>query len=83
MKNIRWVIAALLFLASVINYIDRQTLSVVAPQLTTETTTSSAAEGDGTRRTSLVLQRSWHDALARTTTIARCAHACETPFTAA
>ncbi len=36
MKNIRWIIAALLFLASVINYIDRQTLSVVAPQLTTE-----------------------------------------------
>jgi MFS transporter, ACS family, hexuronate transporter len=36
MKNIRWFIAALLFLASVINYIDRQTLSVVAPQLTKE-----------------------------------------------
>jgi ACS family hexuronate transporter-like MFS transporter len=36
MKNIRWYIAALLFLASVINYIDRQTLSVVAPQLTKE-----------------------------------------------
>jgi ACS family hexuronate transporter-like MFS transporter len=36
MKNIRWYIAALLFLASVINYIDRQTLSVVAPTLTKE-----------------------------------------------
>ncbi len=36
MKNIRWYIAALLFLASVINYIDRQTLSVVAPRLTEE-----------------------------------------------
>src|ERR1700722_18638569 len=36
MKNIRWYIAALLFLASVINYIDRQTLSVVAPKLTTD-----------------------------------------------
>ncbi len=36
MKNIRWYIAALLFLASVINYIDRQTLSVVAPALTRE-----------------------------------------------
>lgn len=36
MKNIRWFIAAFLFLASVINYIDRQTLSVVAPQLTRE-----------------------------------------------
>jgi ACS family hexuronate transporter-like MFS transporter len=34
--NTRWYIAALLFLASVINYIDRQTLSVVAPRLTTE-----------------------------------------------
>src|ERR1700684_3651141 len=36
MKNIRWYIAALIFLASVINYIDRQTLSVVAPKLTTD-----------------------------------------------
>lgn len=35
-RNIRWYIAALLFLASVINYIDRQTLSVVAPMLTKE-----------------------------------------------
>lgn len=34
--KIRWYIAALLFLASVINYIDRQTLSVVAPRLTKE-----------------------------------------------
>src|SRR5581483_5684536 len=36
LRNIRWYIAALLFLASVINYIDRQTLSVVAPALTKE-----------------------------------------------
>jgi len=36
LKNVRWYIAALLFLASVINYIDRQTLSVVAPMLTKE-----------------------------------------------
>ncbi len=35
-RNVRWYIAALLFLASVINYIDRQTLSVVAPTLTRE-----------------------------------------------
>ena len=35
-SRVRWYIAALLFLASVINYIDRQTLSVVAPQLTKE-----------------------------------------------
>ncbi|HTM48184.1 MAG TPA: MFS transporter [Bryobacteraceae bacterium] len=32
----RWYIAALLFTASVINYIDRQTLSIVAPVLTRE-----------------------------------------------
>ena len=36
MTNARWTIAALLFLASVINYIDRQVLSVVAPILTKE-----------------------------------------------
>jgi len=36
LKHVRWYIAALLFLASVINYIDRQTLSVVAPMLTKE-----------------------------------------------
>ena len=30
-SNIRWRIAALVFLATVINYIDRQTLSLVAP----------------------------------------------------
>lgn len=34
--HLRWYIAALLFFASVINYIDRQTLSVVAPVLTRE-----------------------------------------------
>lgn len=36
MKNVRWWIAGLLFLATVINYIDRQTLAVVAPVLTKE-----------------------------------------------
>jgi len=35
-KNLRWLIAALLFLGTVINYVDRQTLSVVAPVLTRE-----------------------------------------------
>jgi ACS family hexuronate transporter-like MFS transporter len=35
-SHIRWYIAALLFFASVINYIDRQALSVVAPVLTKE-----------------------------------------------
>lgn len=34
--RLRWYIAALLFTATVINYIDRQTLSVVAPVLTKE-----------------------------------------------
>ncbi len=34
--NLRWYIAALLFLSSVINYIDRQTLSIAAPVLTKE-----------------------------------------------
>jgi ACS family hexuronate transporter-like MFS transporter len=32
--HIRWVIAALLFTATVINYVDRQSLSVLAPVLT-------------------------------------------------
>src|SRR5205814_10438789 len=32
----RWWIGALLFLSTVINYIDRQTLSVLAPHLKTE-----------------------------------------------
>lgn len=36
MPQTRWLIAALLFFASVINYIDRQVLSVVAPLLTKE-----------------------------------------------
>lgn len=36
MSNLRWWIAGLLFLSSIINYIDRQVLSVVAPVLTKE-----------------------------------------------
>jgi ACS family hexuronate transporter-like MFS transporter len=36
MIPVRWQVAVLLFTASVINYIDRQTLSVVAPVLTKE-----------------------------------------------
>jgi MFS transporter, ACS family, hexuronate transporter len=35
-KHLRWYIGALLFLSTVINYIDRQTLSVLAPYLKTE-----------------------------------------------
>lgn len=36
MQRLRWWIAGLLFLATVINYIDRQTLSVLAPVLRDE-----------------------------------------------
>ncbi len=35
-RHLRWYIAALLFTSTVINYIDRQTLSIVAPVLTRE-----------------------------------------------
>jgi ACS family hexuronate transporter-like MFS transporter len=35
-RHLRWYIAALLFLSTVVNYIDRQTLSVLAPHLKTE-----------------------------------------------
>jgi ACS family hexuronate transporter-like MFS transporter len=34
--RLRWWIAGLVFLSTVINYVDRQTLSVLAPQLTNE-----------------------------------------------
>jgi ACS family hexuronate transporter-like MFS transporter len=34
--RLRWWIAGLVFLSTVINYVDRQTLSVLAPQLTKE-----------------------------------------------
>jgi len=35
-RRLRWYIAVLLFTATVINYIDRQALSIVAPVLTKE-----------------------------------------------
>jgi MFS transporter, ACS family, hexuronate transporter len=35
-KHLRWYIGGLLFLSTVVNYIDRQTLSVLAPYLKTE-----------------------------------------------
>lgn len=35
-RHLRWYVAALLFISTVINYIDRQALSVVAPVLTRE-----------------------------------------------
>ena len=34
--HLRWYIAGLLCLSTIINYIDRQTLSVLAPYLKTE-----------------------------------------------
>lgn len=36
LKNLRWYIGGVLFLSTVINYIDRQTLSVLAPHLKTQ-----------------------------------------------
>ncbi len=35
-KNLRWYIAGLLMLATTINYLDRQTLSVAAPTICDE-----------------------------------------------
>jgi ACS family hexuronate transporter-like MFS transporter len=35
-RHLRWYVAALLFTATVINYVDRQALSIVAPLLTRE-----------------------------------------------
>ena len=36
LRNLRWYIGGILFLSTVINYIDRQTLSVLAPRLKAE-----------------------------------------------
>jgi MFS transporter, ACS family, hexuronate transporter len=44
--KLRWWIAGLLFLATVINYIDRQTLAVVAPTLTKELGISNTQYAD-------------------------------------
>lgn len=44
--NLRWWIAGLLFLSTVINYIDRQTLSVLAPVITVELEISASAYGN-------------------------------------
>lgn len=43
--NLRWWIAGLVFLSTVINYIDRQTLSVLAPRLTKELHLTNAQYG--------------------------------------
>lgn len=42
LRNLRWYIGGLLFLSTVINYIDRQTLSVLAPYIKTEYQWSNA-----------------------------------------
>lgn len=44
-RRLRWYVAALLFASTVINYIDRQTLSVVAPVLTRELNISPVEYG--------------------------------------
>ena len=41
-RHLRWYIGGLLFLSTVINYIDRQTLSVLAPYIKTEFQWSNA-----------------------------------------
>lgn len=43
--HLRWYVAALLFASTVINYVDRQTLSVVAPVLTKELNISQVEYG--------------------------------------
>src|SRR5438876_2632363 len=40
--HLRWYIGALLFLSTVVNYLDRQTLSVLAPYLKTQFQWSNA-----------------------------------------
>src|SRR6185437_14870283 len=44
--NIRWVICALLFFATTINYVDRATLSMLAPGLKTTIGWTSTQFGD-------------------------------------
>jgi ACS family hexuronate transporter-like MFS transporter len=46
LRGVRWYIAALLFTASVINYVDRQTLSVLAPALTKQLHMSAMGYAD-------------------------------------
>ena len=41
-RGLRWYIGGLFFLSTVINYLDRQTLSVLAPYLKTEFAWSNA-----------------------------------------
>ena len=46
-RHLRWYIGAVLFLSTVVNYIDRQTLSVLAPRLKTEFGWSIAVDTAG------------------------------------
>ena len=46
LRNLRWWIAGLIFTSTVINYIDRQSLSVVAPVLTRELGISQVEYGN-------------------------------------
>ncbi len=46
-SRFRWVMIGLAFLATVINYLDRQTLSVLAPILSDEFQMSSETYGSG------------------------------------
>jgi MFS transporter, ACS family, hexuronate transporter len=45
-RNLRWVVAGLVFCSTVINYIDRQTLSILAPRLTKDLHLSESQYGN-------------------------------------
>ncbi|MEO6003899.1 MAG: MFS transporter [Opitutus sp.] len=45
-RHLRWWIAGLLFMASVLNYVDRQTLSILAPTIQADLQLSDAAYGN-------------------------------------
>ena len=44
-RNIRWFIAVMLFFAAVLNYVDRQTLSILAPTIQKDLSLSEADYG--------------------------------------
>jgi len=48
-SSYRWTICALLFVATTINYVDRQVLGILAPTLQRELHWSEAAYGDVVR----------------------------------
>jgi ACS family hexuronate transporter-like MFS transporter len=45
-RNLRWLVAGLVFLSTVINYIDRQTLSILAPRLAKNLHLTESQYGD-------------------------------------